>query len=289
MKMARAKVRMFMVAGAVAALLVSATVAGFASGSFTDVSEDNVHSDAIHWLAESGITVGCTPTEFCPSAPVTRAQMATFLKRLAESRVVDAGTLEGLTAAELAGQQGPQGPAGPAGPAGPTGPDGAAGADGAPGPQGEQGPAGPAGPAGPEGPEGPEGPAGADGVDGVDGADGAPGPQGPAGPAGADGADGVDGVDGADGAPGPQGPAGPAGPQGPEGGLPGFVWVSGTQTAVCPAGTVVFGGSASRPGGQLTQTQVDHVDNSFRAQNIDAAVRAFCMDAAYFAGAEFTG
>jgi hypothetical protein len=29
----------------------------------------------------SNITTGCNATEFCPTAPVTRAQMATFLER----------------------------------------------------------------------------------------------------------------------------------------------------------------------------------------------------------------
>ena len=37
--------------------------------------------DDINRLAAAGITRGCTPTEFCPAEPVTRAQMATFLTR----------------------------------------------------------------------------------------------------------------------------------------------------------------------------------------------------------------
>ena len=56
-----------------------------ASGSaveFVDVGS-NVHADAIRALAEEGITQGCAvePARFCPDEPVTRAQMASFLKR----------------------------------------------------------------------------------------------------------------------------------------------------------------------------------------------------------------
>lgn len=39
------------------------------------------HEDSINRLAEAGITVGCSPTEFCPSQNVTRGQMASFLSR----------------------------------------------------------------------------------------------------------------------------------------------------------------------------------------------------------------
>ena len=47
---------------------------------FTD---DNGHpsEDNINRVAEAGITLGCTTTTYCPSATVTRAQMASFLTR----------------------------------------------------------------------------------------------------------------------------------------------------------------------------------------------------------------
>ena len=38
-------------------------------------------ADEILWLAESGITRGCAAHSYCPSNPVTRAQMASFLAR----------------------------------------------------------------------------------------------------------------------------------------------------------------------------------------------------------------
>ena len=38
-------------------------------------------TDEIVWLAEEGITLGCAAHSYCPSSPVTRAQMASFLAR----------------------------------------------------------------------------------------------------------------------------------------------------------------------------------------------------------------
>jgi hypothetical protein len=35
----------------------------------------------VEWLAETGVTRGCTPDRFCPNEPVTRGQMAAFLFR----------------------------------------------------------------------------------------------------------------------------------------------------------------------------------------------------------------
>jgi hypothetical protein len=152
---------------AVGVLSASTSVAVAQSSRFSDVPASSVHSGAVEWLADTGVTAGCRTGEFCPGQPVTRDQMASFMRRLAGADpmvapVVDAATVGGLTAAELAGQTGPQGPDGPEGPAGPEGPEGPAGAEGPAGPAGPEGPAGPAGPAGAEGPAGPAGPAGAD-------------------------------------------------------------------------------------------------------------------------------
>jgi hypothetical protein len=49
---------------------------------FLDVPEDAPHADAVAALAAAGVTGGCSAdgTRFCPDAPVTRAQMATFLR-----------------------------------------------------------------------------------------------------------------------------------------------------------------------------------------------------------------
>jgi hypothetical protein len=48
---------------------------------FRDVPATNVHHDAIAELAGAGVTAGCTADSFCPGQAVTRAQMATFLRR----------------------------------------------------------------------------------------------------------------------------------------------------------------------------------------------------------------
>jgi hypothetical protein len=47
---------------------------------FTD-DEASSMEGSINRVAEAGITFGCTATTFCPTATVTRAQMATFLVR----------------------------------------------------------------------------------------------------------------------------------------------------------------------------------------------------------------
>ena len=54
------------------------------SAGFTD-TEGTVHAANIDALFTAGITIGCTtePLRYCPDEPVTRAQMATFLYRMA--------------------------------------------------------------------------------------------------------------------------------------------------------------------------------------------------------------
>ena len=47
---------------------------------FTD-DDGLAHEDAINRLAAAGITTGCAPSRFCPTANVTRGQMASFLAR----------------------------------------------------------------------------------------------------------------------------------------------------------------------------------------------------------------
>ena len=50
---------------------------------FTDTAGNTFEAD-IAWLGATGITKGCNPPandRFCPTAPVTRGQMAAFLVR----------------------------------------------------------------------------------------------------------------------------------------------------------------------------------------------------------------
>jgi len=51
--------------------------------SFTDVPENTYYTDAVRWMVEWDITTGTLPTTFSPNDTVTRAQIATFLYRLA--------------------------------------------------------------------------------------------------------------------------------------------------------------------------------------------------------------
>lgn len=59
------------------------SVPGAPSSGFTDVPEGQYYTDAVDWLVERGITTGTSATTFSPNDPVTRAQMAAFLWRLA--------------------------------------------------------------------------------------------------------------------------------------------------------------------------------------------------------------
>ena len=54
---------------------------------FDDVSTEASYGLAVDWLAEAEITLGCTPTTYCPEGTVTRAEMAAFLWRLEGSPV----------------------------------------------------------------------------------------------------------------------------------------------------------------------------------------------------------
>ncbi len=72
-------------------------IAGFASHNFVDVPNSHTFHNAIDWMVLNRITLGCNPpgnNEYCPEDNVTRGQMAAFLKRLAENRVVNAATAQ---------------------------------------------------------------------------------------------------------------------------------------------------------------------------------------------------
>ena len=51
------------------------------SPSFTDVPMDHPFFQWIEALKKSNITAGCSETNFCPNAPLTRGQMAVFLAK----------------------------------------------------------------------------------------------------------------------------------------------------------------------------------------------------------------
>jgi hypothetical protein len=97
------RIHLAVLAAAVVVLVPGTAVAGYAS--FED-GPFGVHEDGIEWLASTGVTAGCTPSEYCPDDGVSRAQMATFLHRLSgrapgTDPSVDARTVEGRSAADL--------------------------------------------------------------------------------------------------------------------------------------------------------------------------------------------
>ena len=57
---------------------------------FTDVSEGAYYYDAVLWAVEQGITTGVTETTFVPEGTCTRAQIVTFLWRVAGALEVEA-------------------------------------------------------------------------------------------------------------------------------------------------------------------------------------------------------
>jgi hypothetical protein len=69
-------------------MVLGIPISVIAAHAFDDVPDSNTFHDAIGWLAENEITLGCNPpsnTEFCPTDNVTRQQMAGFMRRLAET------------------------------------------------------------------------------------------------------------------------------------------------------------------------------------------------------------
>ena len=51
-------------------------------GGFTDVAGADAHCNSVEWLRNRAITTGCTASQYCPGAAVTRAAMALFQNRL---------------------------------------------------------------------------------------------------------------------------------------------------------------------------------------------------------------
>lgn len=67
---------------------------------FGDVDDGSVHAPGIEYAADTDITTGCGDgTDYCPSDPVTRAQMATFLHRASGNAP---GTAASVNAASVA-------------------------------------------------------------------------------------------------------------------------------------------------------------------------------------------
>jgi hypothetical protein len=97
---------MFALAGLVGAL-VAVPIAVYASHQFTDVPNTNPFHADIDWLADAGVTKGCSTTGYCPKDNVTREQMAAFMRRLSGNDPgvapsVNADKVDGFNAQQLA-------------------------------------------------------------------------------------------------------------------------------------------------------------------------------------------
>ena len=94
---------------AVAISTIISTVA-IAAHVFTDVPDSNQFHGSISWMAENEVTVGCNPPDndqFCPDDQVTREQMASFMRRYAQTlgmaadEVTDAADTVAIDSADL--------------------------------------------------------------------------------------------------------------------------------------------------------------------------------------------
>jgi len=84
----RARRMVWTVAGTLA-LVAALPLAVFAAHSFVDVPDSNVFHSSIEWMKSNGVTVGCNPpanTQYCPDDNVTREQMASFMRRFAQTQ-----------------------------------------------------------------------------------------------------------------------------------------------------------------------------------------------------------
>ena len=86
--------------------LVAFPLGALASHQFGDVPDSNPFHADIDALADSGVTTGCGGGNFCPSANVTREQMAAFMNRLGalqqgKTPVVNADKVDGRSSQDL--------------------------------------------------------------------------------------------------------------------------------------------------------------------------------------------
>lgn len=73
-----------------AVLLAAALLSVAAFGAFTDVRDTDYFAGSVRWAVENGVTDGVSATRFAPNDPCTRAQIVTFLWKLAGRPTVDA-------------------------------------------------------------------------------------------------------------------------------------------------------------------------------------------------------
>lgn len=67
---------------ALALALAAPPLAAAPCAGFSDVADTDSFCPSVEWLRNRAITLGCTATQYCPAAPVSRAAMALFMNRL---------------------------------------------------------------------------------------------------------------------------------------------------------------------------------------------------------------
>ncbi|MCQ2456503.1 MAG: S-layer homology domain-containing protein, partial [Clostridia bacterium] len=83
------------VAALIAAVIILLPTSAAAAGRFSDVKSGAWYYDAVEYVAERGIMMGTTDTEFSPTKSMTRAQLVTVLYRL--SGTTETGFSDKLT------------------------------------------------------------------------------------------------------------------------------------------------------------------------------------------------
>ena len=73
----------------IAAFAILAVATGPASAAacagFTDIDEASAFCADVQWIRNRAVTLGCSPTAYCPDNAVTRLQMAVFMSRLGKA------------------------------------------------------------------------------------------------------------------------------------------------------------------------------------------------------------
>lgn len=67
---------------ALAALVAAPAAQAGPCAGFSDVDSASGFCPNVEWIRNRKVTLGCTATEYCPAASVTRLQMAAFMNRL---------------------------------------------------------------------------------------------------------------------------------------------------------------------------------------------------------------
>jgi hypothetical protein len=87
----------FLLAALVLGVATAPALAAPCAG-FTDLDDSSEFCVNVTWMKNRGVTLGCTPTQYCPNADVTRLQMAAFMNRLGDVTFQQGGNAYGATA-----------------------------------------------------------------------------------------------------------------------------------------------------------------------------------------------